>query len=77
MTDEIKVHERIARLETLLEHHVTDEESAMAAMDAKLDRIELELSRYRGIVGGILLAVSSIATFLKFFGDEIMKILRG
>lgn len=77
MTEETEVYERIARLEALLEDHISDEEKLIRSMSEKLDRIELELSRYRGFVGGILLVASSVVAFLKYFWEDLAKILKG
>jgi len=43
----------------------------MESLDAKLDKIDNELSRYRGFVGGILLIVTALVTFFKIFGSGI------
>lgn len=60
MTDENRefnyIHETITRLETDIEK-----------LEDKVDNLEREISRYRGIVGGILFVVTAIGTFLKFF----------
>jgi hypothetical protein len=71
--DDVDLHERIASLETKLDAHIDDEEETLASVVRKLDRIELEFSRYRGIVGGILIAISAVVTFLKMFGEDILR----
>lgn len=69
---DLEVAERLATLETTLQEHVEDEEKQLVGLAAKMDRIELELSRYRGTVGGILLTITAVGTFLKMFGEQIM-----
>ena len=73
MEPDVEMHERMARIEVKLSSHISDEEEQMRSVDRKLDRIELELSRYRGFVGGILLMVTAIVTFLKIFGSGIVE----
>ena len=70
------VEERIARIETQIQAHGKLDElrfKQMDGLDKKLDKIDNELSRYRGFVGGILLVVTSVVTFFKFFGGDIAK----
>jgi hypothetical protein len=62
---DVELHERIASLETKLDGHIADEEETLQQVVRKLDRIELEFSRYRGIVGGILIAISAVVTAVK------------
>lgn len=68
------VGERLARVETRLkaiEDDITDDASDIAAVMSKLEKIDKELSRYRGFVGGILLVVTALVTFVKMFGEQI------
>ena len=71
---DVELHERIARLETKIDTHIDDEEETLASVVRKLDRIELEFSRYRGVVGGILIAVSAIVTAIKMFGASFVEL---
>ena len=75
--DDIKTHERLARVEQKLDSHIEDEEEIMERVVKKLDRIELELSRYRGFVGGILLMVTAVVTFFKIFGKDLADFFKG
>lgn len=77
MSKETELHERVARIEQQLEDYlVRDKERSetITAIDEKLDHIDKELSRYRGIVGGILLVVTSVVTFFKFFWDDMTRL---
>jgi hypothetical protein len=75
--DDIETHERIARVEEILSAHVEQEGGQLEALAAKMDSIELELSRYRGFVGGILLVITAVVTFVKLFGEQIIASLKG
>ena len=70
--EDVDLHERLASLETKLDTHIEDEEETLARVVKKLDRIELEFSRYRGFVGGILLTFTAVVGFLKMFGGGII-----
>jgi hypothetical protein len=48
------VEERLKRIEDKLDQ-----------IDEKQDHMELELTKYRGMLGGILLAVTAIGAFVK------------
>lgn len=72
---EIEIHERLASVEVIIAGHIKREEAQMGEIIDKLDALELELSRYRGIVGGILLVVTAVVTFIKLFGDQIAAFL--
>ncbi len=74
MAEPKNVGERVARLEERLKAHEDDSEDRdvlLKEMVSKLDKIDKELSRYRGFVGGILLVVTAIVTFIKLFGEQI------
>ena len=74
MAEQKGVGERVARLEERLKAHEDDSEDrdiVLKEMVSKLDKIDKELSRYRGFVGGILLVVTAIVTFIKLFGEQI------
>ena len=70
---DIEIHERLACVEVILAGHIEREEEQVGKVLAKLDALEDELSRYRGIVGGILLMVTAIVTFVKLFGTGILE----
>lgn len=70
---DVILHERIATIEVQLASHIRDEEEQMRSMDRKLDRIELELSRYRGFVGGIMFIATALVAFFKFFWEDITR----
>ena len=75
MAETESVRERVARLEERLEAHEDDNEEKDALLKevvSKLDKIDKELSRYRGFVGGILLVVTAVVTFAKFFGESVV-----
>lgn len=66
--------ERIARLEERIQAYEDAEESRdedRKTILSKLEKIDNEFSRYRGFVGGILLIVTAIVTFVKMFGEQI------
>ncbi len=76
MDTDVELHERMARIETQLSSHIEDEDEAMRSMDAKLDRIELELSRYRGFVGGIMFIATAVVAFFKFFWRDLTNFFK-
>lgn len=76
MSDDHEVHERLARIETRMDHM----EAMSVGRDAKLDTvlqelkdIDQEFSRYRGVVGGILLVVTAVVSFFKLFWDDLIE----
>lgn len=75
--DEIKAYERLAVVEQKLDDHIEDEEEKLGRVIEKLDRIELEFSRYRGIVGGLLIAVTAIVAAIKLYGGAMVALIRG
>lgn len=42
-----------------------------------INRMEDELTRYRGFWGGIVLVATAIFTFLKFYGTSLSNFVRG
>lgn len=46
-------------------------ENQLDTIDQKVDRIDKELSQYRGMVGGILLVLTALGAFLKFSWDWV------
>lgn len=76
MSQETELFERVARIEQQLEDRAVEDEARSKQMDTiseKLDRIDHELSRYRGFVGGILLVVTAVISFFKFFWEDILR----
>ena len=57
MSKETELHERVARVEQKLEQ--------LDDIEDKLDTIERDLVRYRGLIGGVLLVVTAVGTLLK------------
>jgi hypothetical protein len=76
MEPDVEIHERMARIEVQLTSHIDDEEEQMQSMDRKLDRIELELSRYRGFVGGIMFIATAVVAFFKFFWQDMVNFFK-
>jgi len=75
VAEDKEIYERIARIESDLEHIEKSEEARdeqLTIIDSKLDALQIELSRYRGTVGGILLVVTAVVTFLKLFGASVL-----
>lgn len=72
--DRHELYERVARIEERLEAHTEHDNRRFeetAQILEKLDKIEEEFSRYRGVVGGILIAVTALVSFVKMFGASI------
>ncbi len=84
--DDIELYERIATIETKLEHF--DEELdgirkdgesrsvEVHEINSKLDNLNNEMARYRGFVGGILLVATALVSFFKLFWDDIVKFVQ-
>jgi hypothetical protein len=71
-----EIYERLTRIETDLGHidkAEAERDEKLAEIDSKLDTLSLELSRYRGTVGGVLLVVTALVTFFKLFGTSILE----
>lgn len=78
--EDTELAERVAKMEQwAVDHNAAASARCkqMAQVNAKLDRLELELTRYRGLVGGVLLVTTALITFLKFFWTDIAKFFRG
>jgi hypothetical protein len=80
MTDESmvehRIEHRITKVEVQLKHLDDDAKlrfQQIEQINAKLDKIDAEFSRYRGSVGGILLVVTAVVTFFKLFWGDIME----
>ena len=74
MSEDVHLHERVARIELAIEHIDDRQQERIDQIDrleAKLDALDRDLQRYRGLVGGILLVVTAVATALKFFGEYV------
>ena len=70
--------ERIVRLEEKIVHLSAQETVRMVQeneRDAKIDKLILELGKYKGFVGGVLFVVSCIVAFLKLGLPYITKLL--
>jgi hypothetical protein len=61
------LYERLARIEERLDQ--------LDKIDERLDDIEKDLSRYRGLVGGVLLVITALVTFFKLFGASLKSII--
>lgn len=79
---ESEVYERLVRLEVVVEkleanfaYHLERNNEVIAAHTERLDDLNNALTRYRGLVGGILLAITAVGTFIKTMGSRIMEIL--
>lgn len=71
---EHEIRDRLAKVEQRVEDYVSSADLRVRQMERiedKLDMLEKDLSRYRGLVGGVLLAVTAIVSFFKFFWDDI------
>lgn len=76
LREDTDLAERVAKIEQwAVDHNATTSAryEQMAQVNAKLDRLELELARYRGLVGGVLLVVTAVVTFTKFFWGDITR----
>lgn len=72
---QIAVRERLMRLETMfpqLESKVESIQQMQVQVDGKLDTVILELTKYKGRWGGVLLAASAIIAAIKFVLDHGM-----
>ena len=74
---EIEIHERLTRVEVILAGHVEREEEQMEKVLEKLDTLEDELSRYRGVIGGVFVVTTALVTFFKLFGAGILEYFKG
>ena len=68
------MQEMFSKVEQRVEDYVASADVRIRQMERiedKLDLLEKDLSRYRGLVGGVLLAVTAIVSFFKFFWDDL------
>lgn len=80
MTDmDVKLHERVARIEQQVEHIDAKAEERydhLKSVESKLDTLTNELQKYRGMVGAILLVATAVTTFVKLFWHDLMKLFK-
>lgn len=76
--------ERVAVLEARMDQDADDRRERRADLDRKLQAIETaindqtqEIARYKGVVGGIALALSMLWAGLGFFKDTIGRLFDG
>lgn len=77
MSQETDLYERVARIEQQLADHLENAKQrtkAISIIDDKLDTLEKDLARYRGLVGGVLLVVTAVVAFFKFFWQDILRL---
>jgi hypothetical protein len=77
--NDVELHERVAKMETEIAHIdklVSARTGKLTAIEGKLDSMERDLERYRGMVGAILLVSTAVVTFFKLFWDDIVKHLK-
>lgn len=57
------------------EDRLSDIEDKIDELDAKVSAIDKDLTKYRGMVGGVLLVITAIITFVKlswgFISDHV------
>ena len=73
---ETEILQRIAKVEQRIEDNTAAADrrfSQMEQINAKLDRLELDLARYRGLVGGVLLVGTALVSFVKFFWADVAR----
>lgn len=74
----VDLHERVARIEQQVEHidKIANQRAAQnERIEAKIDSMEKDLERYRGMVGAVLLVVTAIGTFVKLFWQDLLKFI--
>lgn len=49
-------------------------ESKVDDIDKKVDQLDKDMARYRGLVGGLLLAASAVTAFLKLAWDKVKEL---
>lgn len=78
--DMMELAQRIAVLETRANQSSDDNEdikNSIHQIQATLNEMREELSKYRGFWGGALLVVGALWTFVTFAWDWILKQLKG
>lgn len=75
---DVSLHERVAKIEERVKHIdqlATRRNERTRRIEEKLDSMEKDLERYRGMVGAVLLVVTAIGTFVKLFWQDLLKLL--
>jgi hypothetical protein len=76
---DVELHERVARMETEIAHIdklVTARAGKLDKIEGKIDNMERDLERYRGMVGAILLVSTAVVTFFKLFWADLVKLMK-
>jgi hypothetical protein len=76
---DVELHERVARMETEIAHIdkvVSARTGKLDAIEGKIDNMERDLERYRGMVGAILLVATAVVTFFKLFWNDLVKLMK-
>lgn len=74
--DEKEIRDRLSKVEQRVEDWVVQGNTRVRQMERieeKLDVLEKDLSRYRGLVGGVLVVVTSVVGFFKLFYEDIVN----
>lgn len=77
--DEKEILERVAKIEQRIDDHAAADERRfreIGQINEKLDKLQIDLARYRGLVGGVLLVVTAIVSFFKMFWADITGFFR-
>lgn len=69
----IEVHERLTRIETLVEAHITAQVETNKSLSASLAEISTSLTKYKGFWGALTLIGGAIAALVSFLKDPLMK----
>jgi peptidoglycan hydrolase CwlO-like protein len=75
----VELHERVAKIETEVAHIdklVSERTGKLTCIEDKIDNIERDLEKYRGMVGAILLVGTAITTFFKLFWADVAKFFK-
>ena len=73
---DVELYERVTKIEAEVAHIdklVTARAGKLDAIQEKLNSMESDLERYRGMVGAILLVSTAIITFFKLFWADLVK----
>lgn len=73
---DVELYERVTRIEAEVAHIdklVTARAGHLQSIEGKIDSLERDLERYRGMVGAILLVTTAVATFFKLFWADLVK----
>ena len=58
--------QRVETLETLIKAHIEEDTRQLADINTKLDSILLVIAKYRGVIGGLLLAAGSVGALISY-----------